>query len=382
VRLAFAPLTLAFLAFPFQAGAMEITSFDFRGQVPAGWEAGGVRQAVPTPQGMRIQSTANGGITRPVDFTHNVESLTIHARAGRPTRAAFAWHVRGTPENEVPQMPFIIEASETVKEIMLPLTYYPQWSSAADYIGIVFQSESDVIIERLEFRGYSFVEKIEELIVGLWTFDEFRPYSINFLWGPLVSYTPAMRDTLYDTLPPFAHSITQWMYALLALPLAWWLWARARRSAKSDLAFGVLCAVFIGLWIAFDLRMGSEISTYALRDLKSYALAPAGEKQLRTHEYFFDVLNQALPEVQKHARFGLVTDENALYSLTRYRAYPSLPIMPDKDLSGITLWLVAYRPEATIDSKGRLMLGDTVLTGSGRIIKRLPGDGFLFSTAP
>jgi hypothetical protein len=363
---------------------MELSAWDFRGQEPSGWQLQGVMDYQITGRGIELRiGPEGGGLLHPGVFDHRVEAITVHIQSERPTKGFFIWHEHGTPQDETPQLPFTIEASQTMQTIDLPLTYYKQWTRDADLIGIGFEGNSRVVLERVDARGWSVIEKIEELMIGFWTFDAFRPYSINFLWGPLLSYNPVMRATLYETLPPFAHSATQWMYVLLGIAFGAWLLTHMMRSRRTEAAFGILCALFIGLWVLFDLRMGSELITYARRDIASHVLNEPGAKTLRTHETFYDVLEQSLPLLKAHERFGLVTNENAFYSLVRYNAYPSLPIRPSSDQAGLSLWLVSYRPNVVIDAQGRLTVDEHILSGPGKILRTLPGgNSFLFSTEP
>jgi hypothetical protein len=384
VRLVPLLLTLAFLTLPITVSAQFAFGWDFRGQVPEGWQIQGVAGAQGAADGLHLKiSPEGGGILRNVSFPSKPESAIIRVRSERNTNGYLLWHLKGAPEGSVPQLPFQLDASESFKEIQLPLSYYKkQWGANVETLGIFFDADSELVIESLSLHRYSLSEKAIEVVRGFWTFDEFRPYSINFLWGPLISYTPAMRAMLYETLPPYAHSATQWMYVLLGVCLGVWIVLRFWKSPAAVTVLGILCTVFAGLWIVFDVRMGSEIVAYALRDLNGYALAPQGQRMLRTHQGIFDTLDEAMPELQKHERFGLVTMENAFYSLIRYRSYPTLPMTPDMSQSGITLWLVGYRDDARIDAQNRLVVGEKILSGSGRIIRQFDSRSYLFSTAP
>ena len=376
---------LAFLSLAFApaASAVSVTEWSFRGETEQTWQDQGLLSATQLEEGLRIVVGPRiGGLARPVSLNRRYDTVEVTMRSEKKVTGYFLWHLAGTPQDEMPQVGFEVAGSGAFTTVAVPLSYYDQWQRSADFIGIGFDKDADVTLASIALKDWGTLESLGQAVRGFWTFDEFKPHSINFLWGPLLSYNPAMRGELYATLPPRAHSATQVMYALLGALLAIAVAFRFVLPSRSLAAWGLLASAFMGLWILFDVRMGSELISYVLRDINGYALAPEGAKKLRTHDLIYDVLNRSMPVLKKEERFGLVTPESAFYSLVRYQAYPTLPITPDREQTGLTEWLVAYRPDARIDEQSRLVVGTKILSGPGKIVTRYNDESFHFSTRP
>lgn len=382
-RVASVSALLVSLALAPAALAVTQNGWSFAGQTDPSWEAQGLASAQQGAEGLTISvGPQGGGLTRAIEPGTRVEAVMLRIRSATNAQGFIVWRAAGWESGRMAEFPFTVEASDTFQEHILPVSSHPQWSKSIDYLGVGFAPGSTVEIADAGIASWGMGEKAVELVKGFWTFDEFKPLSINFLWGPLLSTTPALRAQLYDTLPPQAPSATRVMYAVLAIVGALALVTRAVKPERSAAAFGLCTLVFAGLWILFDVRMGSEILSYAAHDLRHYVLAPTGKKELRTHRKMYDILNQTLPVLQQEERFALVTQENAFYSLVRYRSYPTLPITPDRSQSGLTLWLVAYRQDAVIDEQQRLTVGGRVLSGPGKVVQHFGSGEYLFSTKP
>lgn len=376
-----APLSALLLTLSLSAHAGFETTWDFRGGMPGRWEAGGWTDVESTPFGLRITTTRDGSMRRATDLTHPVQVVSLRVASTRPTEAILLWHVRGTKDGDMVQLPFQIPASETADPLDIDVSFYPQWDERADEIGLMLPAGSDVLLQAMTLRGWTGQERLWEGIKSFWHPDEFRPYSINFLWGPLIAFNPYQAATMFEYLPPRAMSAARWFYLLLAIAAGASLACRAtgRRSAW----LLSLPVAFAACWLVFDLRMGGEVLSYVHDDWSRYVLADDGDKELRTHGTFFGDLDRALPFLRRNELFAVMTDgASPAYQLSRYQAYPSVGTA-DAAMTGVTLWFIYDNPNVGVDERGRLLraLPDgsiRTIASSGRVVLELSEQSFLY----
>jgi hypothetical protein len=349
------------------ASAEEITPWNFRGQMPK--EAQGVQltSAQITPQGLHINTQTDGYLVwsgNPIEGPVHV--ITIRAKAARPTQGSVLWQAKDAKEGELVQLYFAIPASNEMKNIDVIVSGYDQWNWRSEQFAIAFPAGSEVVIEEIQFRYWPFYERAIERWKSFWTFDSFRPYSINFLWGPLLAGNSPQRTTLFDTLPPSAPSVTRYFYVVLAIVAVASIIA-GRKQWRRDKAIGWFLGTFVLLWLIFDVRMGAEILSYAANDVKTYVFAEQDDRQLRNFQFIHATVERMVPELQKHATFAMVTPQGEVYfPILRYYAYPSV-ILPDPATwSGATAWAVIDRNDIWVDEASRLREGPK--NGSGKIL--------------
>lgn len=383
VRRALLAMTLAIL--PLQAGAEDFT-WNFRGELPKDATVHQLSRAQITREGLVIDTQTDGYIIwEDSPLTGPADVITIRARTTRAVEAALLWPEPGHPDNLI-QLPFVIPEGKDTQEIDVTVRNYREWDWRAQRFGIGFPKGTNVLIEEMQFRHWSASEKLVEAWKTFWTFDTFRPYSINFLWGPLIATNPVSRAELFDTLPPRAHSAVWIFYGLIVLSgvAALFLhFGKENRALRN--AWGLLGIVwtFGTCWTLFDLRMGVELLSYAIEDLRSFVLAPIEEQSLRTHGPFYAIAQEITPDLMRAGRYGILASEGApYYANLRYMTYPSIPVREGEDTSDVRLWFVMERPDVTVDSNGRLRKGAEVLTGTGRILRAFDDIAFLFEVLP
>lgn len=372
----FAALVLACL--PLFAHAELVTEWDFARGIPPGYAVQGLTGVSASEEGLVINTAQDGFIVwQSPNFSDPADVVTLRARADRPTDALLMWHAEGAAEGELVQLPFTIPAGDGTQDINIFAGRYDEWTPRPTIVGFAFPAGTNIVIERVYWRGFTAAEKLNEAWKSFWTFDTFRPYTINFLWGPLFVFNPLERAQLFDNLPPHGWSATRLFYLFIIVAAAAWIvLAFMKKNRTGALTFA---AVLAACWIVFDLRMGIEFLVYAKRDIQSYVLEEGRARTLRTHGNFYAIAEEILPIVREHDRYVLVAPaESAFYPNMRYMSYPSVPLHPDQDVSGIKLWAVLNQKnlrvvdDHIVDETGRR------LTSTGSVRMRFDDHTFLF----
>lgn len=334
-----------------------------------------------TPQGLHIQTSSDGFLYWLNPLLHKVDVLSLDVINQSGIDAALLWHPAGAPEGQL-QYYFYIPPSPTKTTVHLALTDIRGWDWRSDQFALGFPAGTNVIVSNMTWRRFSTWEKVTEAWKGFWTFDVFRPYSINFLWGPLLPFNPVARDTLFERMPPPSWSADRLFYLAIGISIAVGLlfYVFDRVGGKKILIYAVGGSV-VAIWVLFDLRMGAEIIGYAVTDYQKFVAPPAAQKTLRTHENFYSIAEKLLPTIKKFDQFVVVgPTPSPYYANLRYMAYPSVGMNTDADTSGATLWAIIKRPDIKVNGQ-RLVADDgTVIAGSGTVIERYDAGSFLYHT--
>lgn len=370
-------LTVAFLLLlPASAWAMQSTVWDFTDkQVPGDWTITGWSSVTPEAGGLHIQADNDGFMVRRTD-THPVDTIRITVTSQASQQGAFLWHKRSSPEGEMIQLPVTIEAGKE-GVITENLQRYPEWDPRADNIGIGLPKGADVTIVRIELITWSTTEKLAAAWRSFWTFDTFNATTINFLWGPILQFSP-LNDNVFATQPPQGWSANRLFYALLvAAGAVAMLWRTGkRRDGKRALRFFLCCT--LGIWIFYDARMGAEFLRNALSDIRTQALAAPGHRTLLGYDTFYDIVEQSLPLLRTQNSYVAILPANAsLLGRLQYFTYPSLPAQKDTYLEE-KVWFVFLRPDISVQDGVLLSQDGTVLAKGGSIVKRFNDSSFMF----
>lgn len=358
---------------------MTETSWDFRGSAPKGTTVHNLTSVEIVPEGMLVRSSTDGFVELPA-LTKKADAVTFTVTNVTTPKAALIWRTPELGDGEYYQADVELPRGQS-HTVSLPLNDLDGWDWTAASIGLAFPAGTELLVEKMEWRGYSAVEKTRNAFLSFWTPDEFRLYSINFLWGPLLATTPEARATLYDGLPPRSWSATRVFYALFALA-AIGGGAYARKKENARVIF--LCAVAAAgaaLWIAFDVRMTQEILSYVRDDWKTYVLAPENKRTLRSHSNLYDVLHDTAELLADDDRYVLlVNDDTPFFANARYAMYPAVPVAPER-ASGAIAWIVLGNPRVSVHS-GALLRDGVVLSPKGAVIKRFDDTTFLYRSRP
>lgn len=373
------------LCLPLLAHAEQATEWDFsQGSVPGKWNVREFTEATITPVGLKLVTTDRAALLwRETGLTHPVDVVTLVVSARKGGEANLLWHEEKYEAGVLTKLPFFVETTAAMQSIDIIPGNIRNWVPDTNALGFEFGPQADVIIHKVILRHWSVGEKFAEAWRSFWTFDKFRPYSINFLWGPLLSLSPPARAQLFEHLPPRAISAVRVFYAAIILAAviagAWMLKARGSAHAKRG-ALRLVAGTVIALWLLFDLRMGAELLSYAATDLRTNVLASHEKKQFREYGRFYAILDQALPALTAVPRYGLLTDANTpYYQNLRYYSYPSLPVAPDANAGPLSLLFVVDRPDLRSEG-GRVVMQDgTEIARDGKLLLDFGSGSFLFS---
>ena len=369
--------TIGVLLMPLPCFAEDVTSYSFLGaDVPGRIEASSALNATPLNDGLHINAVGLGKLTFEVypDHEYNVISITYVARD--VVEPALLWHRRDAPEDELIVAPIVMASSDTTNTVDFDVSRYDQWDERADVIGISFQPGSNLVVKSIDLRGYSLVEQLGSAWQTFWTFDRFRPSGINFVWGPLLTFSPVARAQLFYNIPPVALSANWFFYGviiLITLGALVWTSVRPRSYAFSS----VILITIASLWVIYDVRMGSEFFSYLSRDYRTYWSKPIGERTLREREFFYDFAQATGEALSAYDSYVFVADQRWPYlGLMRYYSYPSIPVEPGN--SDAPVWVVYNRPDIVVNDNGQIVLAVGISSPPGRVVHTFAPGTFIF----
>ncbi|TSC98087.1 MAG: hypothetical protein Greene101449_1014 [Candidatus Peregrinibacteria bacterium Greene1014_49] len=366
---------------PVAAHAASRTTWSFLGsQIGSEWRINGKAKTTAEIGGLRIAPEEDTKIFRETQFSHAVDSVEITYLSLQETPSMLLWHRPATPPEEIVQLPFVFTRTMVASTVKLDVRWYKEWTSHPDTVGLVLPKGSDIQILQISFVGLSPLEKTAALLRSYWTFDKFSPYSVNFLWGPILTMSPIARESLYVELPPHGtYANVLWYLLLFGIAIGCIAWGWKELSRRN--AF--LCmAVCIGaLWLLSDLRMGLEAVSYARTDLTEYWTQPASERKFRERGDFPVFLSAIQPLLTDRGRYIFLTQfEYPLLGLMRYHTYPSIPVAPEKATEGIDTWVIYERPEISVDAEGRLTAEGKPISLPGTVLFEFRSGAFVFRT--
>lgn len=363
-------LTIAALLFPVASLAATTESFDFSAPPHARWQVQGWTGVRQTGEGLSVETSKDGAWVMTLPSAFRAQTVRLTTSAAKTTSALILWDKRdgGT---EMIQLPLTIEAGTEPRTQSINLTRYPEWNPGTKRFGLALPAGSRVTLHGMELVRYSLLERAAAAARSLTRTDRFQAFSINFLWGPLVAFTPEELAHLYEGQPPSSWSLMRFVFLLLvAASLAA---AFLRRTGRT-----LLLATFCSLWIVLDVLMGAELTGYALHDWNSYLRKPVSERVFRDREHYYSTMEQSAPWLMQEPSFGFLSSWPVLGSV-RYFTFPSRPLTPDDAGSmDVKRWLVFSEPRGSIGDDGRLLLKGVPISPPGRVVKSFGTGSFLF----
>lgn len=359
------------------AYAMEEATWDFHGHVLEGIEPQHLTTVEIAAQGMYVNTQTDGVLKMPVP-TVRADALVITLTNIASPRIALLWQNEGMRQGEYYQENVDLPTGAT-QRVIVDVDAIPEWNGSPTGVGIAFPANTEVLVESIEWREYSAAEKLSNAFISFWTPDTFKMYSINFLWGPLISTSPEAREVMYDGLPPKAWSATRVLYALFAIAVIVALIARFTDSVRGPTRMKtILLVAGAALWILFDVRMTQEIVSYAARDWSTYVLVRGDDRTLRSHSTLYDVLDRLDSLLEDDDRYVLVTNEGTpFFSNVRYKLYPALPESPTPNATARSWIVLGVRGVAVKDGSIVLPNG-TALSPKGTVIEQFDDGSFFF----
>lgn len=362
---------------------------DFRGQVPVDISVMDGWQAQSTPNGLHIVAPVAGRILLKNPSTLPIHAVFVQAAVRVPQEAELLWNKRSAPNGTYVKLPITLKPNERqIATLPIDTSAYKQWDTRPDILGLTLPGGSEIYLQGIELLSFTLLERLQAVWQSFWRFDDFGGYSINFIWGPMLTTTPVGVLTLFTSLPPRGVSAVWIGYIFLALTAcSCWVWTRLtrKRSVRTWWRYHPATIVLLGVlttfWIGLDLRMGAELLSYAWHDYRTYLAPRSGPPVLRTFGDLHDVVNRAVTALGPAPRFGLITlPQSAVQPIVRYRALPAL--MTEDLQAPVTDWLVIARPDVAVNASGMLTIEGQPALGPGRIVERFTEQSFLYTLVP
>ncbi len=379
---------LAFaLLFPATTWAMQTATWDFtKAQVPGSWDTTQFDVLQPEQEGLHFRASQEGRFARRFDPPFGVQVMEITTVSAEALSLDFVWRARGAQPEQYYQISVPIKQGESTAR--LNMLDYSTWDPQAADIGFVIPAGADFRLQKITFKRWNIGEQLAEMWKSFWKFDRIEPYSINFLWGPVLTRTPLATENLWNlTPPPRGWSVGRFVMPLIILWAigiwAWWMFKPGSRG-RTLWGFPLHAAVFIlgfaVLWLGFDLRMGLETISYAKTDYDTFVSKPAGERVFRNTLNLHDVVELSLPELRKSPRFVFLPQPNTpARALVRYLTYPSLPATDTEPIDALDTWLIFERPDIVVGSGGTLLLfNGQPMTRPGKVLRDFGNGSLLF----
>lgn len=364
---------ISLLATPAMAFAAQETVWDFTGgKQPGQWSGTPGMEASATSEGLLLRAVNESAFFGKV-AEHAVDAIIFTLESATDTDAMLLWRSAGMQQG-FRQMPLQLKSGE--QTIALGTSTMPGWARKPEAVGIALPGGATVVIRSIRSEGLSLPERVAEAWKTFWMFDTFGTYSVNFLWGPLVTFDPLSRAQLYEHQPPMALSANRYFYILIALA-GIILFALARWKKYRN-ALPVFLGITAMLWVFYDLRMGAEYLSYALTDYRSYISQPAEKKRFRQYENFYAAAEQAVPLLRQDESYTVIPPaQSQVEQILQYETYPSIPARTDEQKLASRLWFVFRRPDVRVSSGGLVANGQP-MTPPGEVLQRYDDSSFLY----
>ncbi len=370
------------MTFPLFAYAKQTTTWDFVKNNAGQWSVQGLDQVEVQSSGLHIGTAHDGAILRALDTPRTLDILRVDFAKTPPDRIDVLWRVNDAKTEGFHQLALSTPmAWVDGNTVIVDLSVAPVHIGDCAVIGFAFPAGTQATIQRITATTYAWPEKLWEGWKSFWISDNFSARTINFLWGPILRFTSEGRGTLFQYAPPLGWSANVVFYALLFLvglaSILWCIFHRDKhafhRGALAFFSFA-LC-----LWIFYDVRMGTELLRNVESEVHSYFLQPVGSRQFGSFGNFYPSLLSSVPSLKQKPRFVAIAPPETM-SRILYETYPSRPLQNGESIEGVTTWFIYQQPDITVDDKGELRSGTTVLAKGGHILQRFDASSFLYQT--
>ena len=372
-------LSMLLLAVPQLCRAENTTTWTMTNQQKLdGWNSNNLTNVQLLPQGLTVTTQTRGELVGVSKLRHRVDTISFTYISPTGADGLFFWRPPSMEEGNVFQIPITFTASPTTQTLVLDISKISEWDHRSDRIGFVLNAGSQLILQEMSFSGPSGTDVIVYPFKTFFTFDQARAYSINFLWGPLMTYSEQQFNRLFALMPPHATSWNWVFYGILAIGLVVTCIQRSSPRARSRLF--LLIAI---VWVIYDLRMGAELISYAHTDVKTWWSKPIELKDFRDRKSFTAFAQTAAPFTEGKDRYVFLASHGwPFWGSMKYATFPARPIAPDGDTEGVDTWIFYKRNDVTQNEDRRLVLNGTPISPPGDIMLRFEPGAFVFVTDP
>src|SRR3989344_4293016 len=320
-----------------------------------GWKATNITSVQLTPDGLAISTQTRGQLVKAANIRHDVDSITITYSSIAGANGVFFWHAKGMPPTEAYQTPISSRRSAAAQQLVLDMGRVPEWDTKKlDSLGFAIEAGSQMTLQAVELSGPGLLDKIVYPARSFFLFDDMHAYSINFLWGPLMTYSEEQMQRLYSQVPPLGKSANPVFYAVMLVAMVATFVLRKRLRHPSAICFLVVAV----LWIVYDARMGAEFIRAAHKDIQTFWSKPVELRDFRDRGSFNAFARTVAPYTEGKDRYVFIASRGWPYIGTiQYETYPALPASYEEDAAkDADTWIVFDRSDITVNTEGRLVL--------------------------
>lgn len=363
------------ICLPDSGYAMTTRVLDFaRGQINADWAGQGDISMEQATSGVLLRSgNGTGMLTTTLDEVFQPQSGVIRVASETPQSFSFIWTMMSDASRTTFTVPFdVITGGEKV----FSLHGKPEWRVGKKKIGILLPPQTTLMLKNIELRQNNRIEQLLHAVASFWVFDELRPYSINFVWGPQIGWNAIERQQLYDVQPPISLSGTLAAYGIILMIIIGILGSGLYRKTSKTTIVRRIGILLIGAWILFDVRMGSEFLSWVWHDHTTYIAAEAGEREFRDRNAFYDFAAFAAPFVADRESYVFFAEYPWPYlGNMRYLTYPSIPGI---DYMNDDTWVIYRRPDMAVSAAGQMTVDGEPVSPQGTVLGRFDDHSFIF----
>ncbi len=369
--------TVLSLTIPGGAFAMQTQTLDFaEGRINADWVGQGDIKMQQAKDGILLETgNGTGLLLTTLAANFQPQASVIQAASPVPSRFYFAWIMTSGPGHSTFTMPINLTTG-TEEEQDFSLQRETEWRTGEKKIGIVLPPHTTIMLMRIELKKWNMFEQSLEVVKSFWTFDELRPYSINFVWGPQVGLNSFERSQLYTNLPPAYYSGTLILNAaIILILLAIGATGKVRKTPQRNVILQCAVVLFAG-WILLDVRMGSEFLSWVWHDRETYIAADAEERTFRDRDRFYDFAEFSKQYLKNRNSYVFFAEHPWPYlGAMRYVTYPSIPGI---DYFTDDTWVIYQRADMGVDQAGHMTIDGQSVSPAGKVLGRFDKNSFIF----
>ncbi|MCA9370618.1 MAG: hypothetical protein KC680_01505 [Candidatus Peregrinibacteria bacterium] len=351
--------------------AAKTTVWDMQVPKLEHWNHKGFTSIELVPQGLMMTATdQQGQLAREGNIHHSVDTIDILYSSSVGAHGIFFWQPKSMEGNQAYHIPITFEPTSVSRSMRLDLSQIPEWDPSSKLIGFNLNPGSQLTLQHISLTGPGLLEKLTAGARSLLTFDVIHAYSVNFLWGPRMVSNVDHVHSVFQEVPPRGSSVNGALYVLLVAAV---IFGAPNNRMKR------VAVLFILFWILYDLRMGTEMMTYANTDIKTWWSKPIELKDYRDRGSFTAFSKVAAEFVEDtDKKYVLLTPTGWPYFNTmQYETYPASPTTSDE---GASLWFVFDMHNAYVNDEGRILVDDKPVSPPGKVILSYEPGAFIFRT--
>jgi len=354
--------------------------FDFRaGMINAEWRGAGDISVEKQADGIWLRSgSSTGMILTDAEPPFFAETALIIASAETPTKVLFIWFYPEKEDGGLTSYYDVNVSSDSENHRTLLLSRHPDWRKEKKTMGFLLPPHSSIVLHRIEFKQWNLWDTVVSALRSVTQLDDYRPYAINFTWGPQLGLNPPEVTELYQNVPPIATSGIWVVTLFIIFCILLYLLSRTSYAIWMRKYYSLMTLLWIacGTWLLLDLYMGVQFLSWVKEDHDAYISGESGFRTFRDRDAFYDFAEFVRPLVTGRERYIFIAETPWPYiGNIRYLTFPSIPAF---NLQEDDTWVIYDRSDITLDSTNQLMMGGDVITNPGEVLGIFDEGSFVF----